>query len=158
MSARRILSLFALGLLLCMAIAGGARADQPLSDPALEARALALHQELRCLVCQGQSIADSNADLARDLRLLVRERLAQGDSDQAVRDYLRARYGDFVLLEPPVKPSTYILWFGPPALLVIGGGAVFLLYRRGRRRAGDVPPPLSEVERQALDRLLDEQP
>jgi cytochrome c-type biogenesis protein CcmH len=91
-----------------------------LADPALEARARALSQELRCLVCQNQSIDDSNADLAHDLRVLVRERLVAGDSDANVLAYLTSRYGDYVLLRPPVKPATWALWFGPPALLLAG--------------------------------------
>lgn len=103
--------------------AAGAAAVEPgerLSDPALEARARALSQELRCLVCQNQSIDDSSAPLARDLRLLVRERLQAGDGDAAVRDYLVARYGDFVLLRPPVKAATLALWLAPPILLALG--------------------------------------
>ncbi|MGD9538304.1 MAG: cytochrome c-type biogenesis protein CcmH [Alphaproteobacteria bacterium] len=143
-----------LAALLALApLAAWAAVDVPLDDAALEARALALHQEIRCMVCQGQSIADSNADLAHDLRMLVRERLAAGDSDAAVLDYLHARYGDFVLLEPPVKPATYALWFGPPALLVIGGAAVFLFLRRTRRGSDAALRPLSEDEKRALDAM-----
>src|SRR3954468_8332537 len=92
--------------------------DERLADPALEARARALSKELRCLVCQNESIDDSNADLAHDLRVLVRERLVAGDSDQQVLAYLRSRYGDFVLLRPPFEPATWFLWFGPPGLLI----------------------------------------
>ncbi len=93
--------------------------DEMLSDPVLEARARALSKEVRCVVCQNQDIDSSNAGVARDLRILVRERLVAGDTDQEVLDYLVARYGDFVLFKPPLKPSTYLLWFGP--------GIVFLL-------------------------------
>ncbi|MSO75097.1 MAG: cytochrome c-type biogenesis protein CcmH [Alphaproteobacteria bacterium] len=141
-------------LVVVLPFAALATADRPLNDAALEARALKLHQEIRCLVCQGQSIADSNADLAYDLRLLIRERVAAGDSDAAVLDYLHARYGDFVLLEPPVKPATYALWFGPPVLLVIGGVVVFLFHRRNRQRNAMTPAALSDAERRALDSLL----
>ncbi|MDJ0897067.1 MAG: cytochrome c-type biogenesis protein CcmH, partial [Alphaproteobacteria bacterium] len=87
--------------------------DEMLDDPALEARARALSKELRCLVCQNESIDESDADLARDLRKIVRERLVAGDTDDEVIGYLTARYGDFVLLNPPVKPLTWALWFGP---------------------------------------------
>jgi cytochrome c-type biogenesis protein CcmH len=145
-----------LSLMIALPLIARAAVDKPLDDAALEARALKLHQEIRCLVCQGQAIADSNADLARDLRAVVRERVAAGESDRAVLDYLHARYGDFVLLEPPVKPATYALWFGPPALLVVGAISVYILLRRGRRRASVAPTPLSEAERQALDTLLRE--
>lgn len=152
---RRPLSLAA-AVLFATPVMVWAAVDKPLEDAALETRALRLNQEIRCLVCQGQSIADSNADLAYDLRALVRERVAVGDSDAAVLDYLHSRYGDFVLLEPPVKPATYVLWFGPPVLLVIGGITVFLFHKRNRRRATAAPVPLSEVERRALDSLMKE--
>lgn len=150
----RFASLGLLALFLWPAAASAATIDRPLQDPALETRALRLHQVIRCLVCQGQAIGDSNADLALDLRQLVRERLAAGDSDQAVLDYLHSRYGDFVLLEPPVNPATYVLWFGPPVLLVIGAATVFLYHRRNRRPAAATPTPLSESERKALDALI----
>ena len=130
--------------------------SERLADPALEARARVLSQELRCLVCQNQSIDDSNADLAHDLRVLVRERLAAGDSDGQVLQYLTSRYGDYVLLKPPVKPATYLLWFGPPALLLLGGLALLLAYRRLRGTLATVPPPLSAAEQQRLERLLNE--
>jgi cytochrome c-type biogenesis protein CcmH len=137
--------------------AGAVMPDEILDDPALEARARALSQNIRCLVCQNESIDSSNADLARDLRLLVRERLLAGDSDRQVQDYLVARYGDFVLLTPPMRPATYLLWFGPFALLLAGAGALLLLVRR-QRRSGSAeagPAPLSTAERARLDRLLD---
>jgi cytochrome c-type biogenesis protein CcmH len=150
---RRLFGLL-VALLMAAPVAAQAAVDRPLVDTALEARALALHQEIRCLVCQGQSIADSNADLAHDLRMLVRERVQAGDSDAAVLDYLHERYGDFVLLEPPVKPATYALWFGPPALLVIGGVTVFLFLRRTRRGTDAALRPLSEDEKRALDAMM----
>ena len=93
--------------------------DEMLSDPVLEARARALSKEIRCVVCQNQDIDSSNAGVARDLRILVRERLVAGDTDQEVLDYLVARYGDFVLFKPPLKPSTYLLWFGPGVVLLL---------------------------------------
>ena len=141
---------------LALVVARGALALDPaeqLPDPALEARARALSKTLRCLVCQNESIDDSNADLARDLRAIVRQRLVAGDSDRAVKQYLVARYGDFVLLEPPVKAKTYALWLGPAAVLILGGlGVLGFFYRR--RRIGP-PVPLSADELRRLERLLE---
>ncbi|MFX4220492.1 MAG: cytochrome c-type biogenesis protein [Thalassobaculum sp.] len=128
--------------------------DEVLDDPALEARARTLSAEVRCVVCQNQSIDDSNAELARDLRLLVRERLQAGDSDQEVLDYLVARFGPFVLLEPPKTESTLILWYGPAVLLGLGALAVITVFVRRRRAAA--PAPLSDEERRRLDALLDD--
>jgi cytochrome c-type biogenesis protein CcmH len=147
---------FALALLL--AAAGAAHAVEPsemLKDPALEARARAISKDLRCLVCQNQSIDDSNADLAHDLRLIVRERLTAGDSDQQVIAYLVARYGDFVLLDPPFKAKTLLLWGGPALVLLLGAGVIALAHRRRRT---DVSPPvaLSEDEQRRLAGLMDE--
>jgi cytochrome c-type biogenesis protein CcmH len=146
---------FALALLL--AAAGAANAVEPsemLKDPVLEARARAISKELRCLVCQNQSIDDSNADLAHDLRLIVRERLVAGDSDSQVKAYLVARYGDFILLDPPYKARTLLLWSGPALLFLIGAGVIVLAYRRRRL---DAPPlaGLSEDEKKRLARLVD---
>ncbi len=143
---------------LLLLLAGGiARAVEPgerLADPALEARARAIGKELRCLVCQNESIDDSGADLAHDLRVLLRERLKAGDSDRQAIAYIVARYGQFVLLKPPVEPATYALWFGPPALLALAAIAIAL---RLRRRDTSAPPaPLSAEERRRLARLLDE--
>jgi cytochrome c-type biogenesis protein CcmH len=126
-----------------------------LADPALEARARAIGAELRCLVCQNQSIDDSNADLAHDLRVLIRERLSAGDSDSQVLQFMVRRYGDFILLKPPVKPETYLLWFGPFAVLALGAlGAA--LYLRRSRGAPQAPAPLSPDEQRRLDKLLAE--
>jgi cytochrome c-type biogenesis protein CcmH len=146
----------ALALAAALLIAGAARGVEPdeiLPDAAQEARARALGQELRCLVCQNQSIDDSNAPLARDLRVLVRERIKAGDNDEAVIAYLVARYGDFVRLRPPMGPATWALWFGPPVIL--GAAAIGLLIAWRRRRVPVASPaPLSEDERKRLDRLL----
>jgi cytochrome c-type biogenesis protein CcmH len=125
-----------------------------LADPALEARARALSPELRCLVCQNQSIDESNADLAHDLRVLLRQRLAAGDTDRQVLDYVVARYGVFVLLDPPFAPATYLLWLTPPAL-VLGAGALLVLRAR-RRRPDPELPALSEEERDRAALLLGE--
>ena len=125
-----------------------------LADPALEARARALSQELRCLVCQNQSIDESNADLAHDLRVLLRQRLVAGDTDRQVLDYIGARYGVFVLLDPPFAPATYLLWLTPPALVL--GAATFLMLRARRRRPDPELPALSEEERDRAALLLGE--
>jgi len=128
-----------------------------LKHSALKARARHISQELRCLVCQNQSIDDSSAELAGDLRILVRERLAAGDSDAAVLAFVEARYGEFVLLRPRLAPHTLLLWLTP--LLLLGGAAVALLRRSRKRfsvRAGEEPlaQPLSPAERQRVDELL----
>lgn len=99
--------------------------ELPLSDPLLETRAHGLYEQLRCVVCQNQSIADSNADLARDLRAMVRHRLETGASDTEIINYIHERYGDFVLMKPPVKPLTWLLWFGPFAILLLGALLAF---------------------------------
>jgi len=138
--------------------AGAALAVEPgerLADPAQEARARALGSELRCLVCQNQSIDESNADLAHDLRVLIRERISAGDSDPQVLRFMVSRYGDFILLRPPVKPATYVLWASPFAVLLLGAAAAALYYRR-RRRAPETAAPLSPEEQRRLQRLLAE--
>lgn len=126
--------------------------SEMLADPALEERARAIGGELRCVVCQNQSIDDSHAPLAHDLRVLVRERLVAGDSDEQVVEYIVARYGDFVLLRPPVKPATYALW-GAPILFLLVGGIIVLVYLR-RRRQAPVNAPLTVEERRRLDDLM----
>jgi cytochrome c-type biogenesis protein CcmH len=149
-------------LALAVAVAAGlvgpaAHAVEPaerLADPALEARARALSQELRCLVCQNQSIDESNADLAHDLRVLLRQRLAAGDTDRQVLDYVVARYGVFVLLDPPFAPATYLLWLTPPVLVV--GAGIFLALRARRRRPDPELPALSDEERDRAALLLGE--
>ncbi|MFB9268742.1 cytochrome c-type biogenesis protein [Bradyrhizobium erythrophlei] len=133
--------------------------DEIMSDPAKEARARELSRELRCMVCQNQSIDDSEAPLARDLRLLVRERIAAGDSDRQVIDFLVARYGEFVLLKPRFSPHTLLLWLIPP-LALLGGGLA--LWRYSRRRRGtsvdDASSKLTEEEAARLARLIAAEP
>jgi cytochrome c-type biogenesis protein CcmH len=158
MAARNILSSFLLTLMLCMLLASGARAVQPdevLQDPALEARARAISEGLRCLVCQNQSIDDSEAPLAKDLRLLVRERLKQGDSDQQVVDFIVARYGEFVLLKPKFTLHTMLLWLATPAVFAAALLLIWLAYRR-RQSAAQASPKLSVNEKRRLKRLLDQ--
>lgn len=143
-------------ILLLLAAAWPALAVEPdeiLDDPVLEQRARILSQELRCVVCQNESIDSSNADIAREMRLLVRERLVAGDSDPQVLNYLVARYGDFVLLRPPMKPTTYLLWFGPAVVLLLGLFGV-VVYFRQQRRAPQAPAPLSAAEAERLAQLL----
>ena len=152
-------------LLAAVLLAGAApsfavQPDEMLPDAKLETRARALSRELRCMVCQNQNIDDSDAPLARDLRILVRERLKAGDSDGQVIDFLVARYGEFVLLNPRFEWGTAPLWLAPLALLIVGGAALWLALRR--RRAGGAPPetvaPLSEGERARLAELTGSPP
>jgi cytochrome c-type biogenesis protein CcmH len=128
--------------------------DEMLSNPVLEERAREISKELRCLVCQNQSIDDSDAELARDLRVLVRERLVAGDDNQEVIDYIVARYGDYVLLNPPLKPETYILWASPVVLVILAMLAVFAFYRRKQREGSTASASLSKDEQARLDELL----
>jgi cytochrome c-type biogenesis protein CcmH len=151
------LGLAALGMLLLAVLAtpaGAVQPDEVLADPALEARARAIGKELRCLVCQNQSIDESDAPLARDLRILVRERLTAGDTDAEIIAFVTARYGDFVLLEPPFKPKTWLLWLAPAAILLLGAFAVLVMARR--RGARDEPDPLTPEERARVEALLAE--
>ena len=127
--------------------------DEVLADPALEARARAISANLRCLVCQNQSIDDSDADLARDLRLIVRERLVAGDTDAAATQYIVDRYGEFVLLNPVIAPHTILLWIAAPVVLLLGAIAVWLGARR--RRGATDPAALTPEEQRALDELKD---
>ena len=141
-----------------LALAAPAFAVQPdemLDDPALEARARELSQGLRCLVCRNENIDESNADLARDLRLAVRERLVAGDSDEEVIDYLVSRYGEYVLLTPRANGVNLILWLSGPVLLLLGGGIAWTYLRR-RERGSQPPGELSPDERDRLRRLLEE--
>jgi cytochrome c-type biogenesis protein CcmH len=127
--------------------------SEMLADPTLEARARDISRELRCLVCQNQSIDDSNAPLAHDLRLLVRQRLVAGDNDDAVKQYLGARYGDYVLMRPPFKPETWALWLGPPLLLLLGGALVWVVLRG--RAVGTAETALSPDEEKRLRQLIE---
>lgn len=130
--------------------------NERLADPALEARARALSQELRCQVCQNQSIDDSNAPLAADLRRVVRERLTAGDSDAVILQFMAARYGDYVLLKPPVRAETWALWFGPLAILVIASAGLFVYFRRRRNTVAAPSAPLAPDELRRVAHLLDE--
>jgi cytochrome c-type biogenesis protein CcmH len=151
----RLIATFILGLLAVSISFGDAIAvnpDEVLDNPALEDRARVISQKLRCLVCQNQSIDDSDADLARDLRIIVRQRLVAGDDNEQVIQYIVDRYGDYVLLEPPFKGTTYVLWLAPAALLVIAGAGLLIAARRRR----DVTPEqgLDEDEKHRLAQLL----
>lgn len=156
---RRSLTLVAVVAGTC--VLGGAawavRPDERLPSPRLEARAHAIGKELRCLVCQNESIEDSDADLAHDLRLLVRQRIVAGDSDGQVRQYIVARYGTYVLLKPPLNIETYALWYGPLVILFCAIGLAWVFYRRGAGRATDVQP-LSAAEKRRLVGLINDAP
>ena len=128
--------------------------DEVLQDTVLEARARHISEGLRCLVCQNQSIDDSAAPLAKDLRVLVRERLKAGDTDQQIEDFVVARYGEFVLLNPRFEPQTFLLWFATPAVLIIALLIVVFAYRR--RSAAAAPPELSDAEERRLKHLLED--
>ncbi|EIM25462.1 cytochrome c-type biogenesis protein [Microvirga lotononidis] len=144
---------FVLALVAALLVSGSVFAVQPdevLKDPALEKRAREISSGLRCLVCQNQSIDDSDAQLAKDLRLLVRERLAAGDTDGQVRDFLVQRYGEFVLLKPTFGTHTLLLWLTPALVLVLGGIGAYAAMRRRPRLA----PALDAEEQKALDDLL----
>ncbi len=149
---RFFLLILAVFTIVSVGLAHAVQPDEVLTDPALERRARALSAELRCMVCQNQSIDDSDAELARDLRILVRERLEAGDTDAEVIDYVVSRYGEFVLLKPRFNVRNALLW-GTPIVLLVGGGIFALLAARSRRRA---EAALSEEEKAALDRILDE--
>jgi len=147
---KRLLLVLMLGLLASSAWA--VQPDEMLADPKLEARARVISRDLRCLVCQNQSIDDSDAELARDLRLLLRQRLLAGDTDQQAKQYLVDRYGDYVLLKPPFKGTTLALWLGPPALLLAGCALAFAAARK--RRPSASAAPLTAEEKARLEKLL----
>lgn len=151
-----------LAIMMLALLTGGAPSmavepDEVLADPALESRAREISTELRCVVCQNQSIDDSDADIARDMRLLVRERLVAGDNDEEVVNYLVARYGDFVLLRPPFQPNTLALWLAPPIMAIVIATLAVLFYQtyQQRRLAGMGPDPLSPSDRAELDALVE---
>ncbi|MDV7144165.1 cytochrome c-type biogenesis protein [Tropicimonas sp. TH_r6] len=137
----------------------GARALDPgemFDDPSKEARAREIGRELRCLVCQNQSIFDSNAGLAKDLRIVVRERMEAGDSNEDVLEYVRSRFGDYVLLEPPVSGQTYLLWLAPAGFIALGG-LLMLTYLKNRRKPGAPLPEMTQAEHEEARRLLGEE-
>ena len=142
-------------IVVLLALTGGAHAvsdpAEMLANPVLEHRAEALGSQLRCLVCQNESVEQSNADLAKDLRRIIRQRIVAGESDRQVMAWMVARYGDFIRLSPPFDAMTLLLWFAPAIAVATGVGAA-LLARRGRVAP---PPPLSAAEREHLDALLD---
>jgi cytochrome c-type biogenesis protein CcmH len=158
MSSRNPLHAFLLAAAVCLSLVSVAEAVQPdevLPDPALEARARTISEGLRCLVCQNQSIDDSEAPLARDLRLLVRERLKAGDSDREVVNFIVSRYGEFVLLKPRFEPHTLLLWLATPAVFLAAILLLLAAYRR-RKSAPEQTSPLSVNEERRLKQLLDE--
>ncbi len=152
---RALLALSALMLAAAAPMPPQPAEDRPLPEASQELRAQAIHRSLRCVVCQNESIAESNAVLAADLRQVVRERVAAGDTDEEVRDYMVARYGDFVLLKPPFEADTWILWLGPFAVILIGALAIAAYLRR--RRVQPEAQPLTAAERKRLDSLLDDE-
>ena len=139
-------------LLLASSAALAVQPDETLADPALEARARSISRDIRCVVCQSESIDDSNAPLARDLRLMVRERLAAGDSDDEVVDFLAARYGDYVLLKPRVQPNTILLWAAPLAAAAAGAFGLVAVLRNAKAKK-EKAKPLTAEEIEALRRL-----
>ncbi len=157
---RRVaLSVLAASALFGAGLSGPAFAVQPeerLDDPVLEARAREISRELRCVVCAGEVIDESNADIARDLRLLVRERLVAGDTDQEVRDYVVERYGEYVLMRPPFSPRNILLWAGPFALLLLGGGLAVYFIQRQRGEGSAAAAPLTAEEEAELARIMAE--
>jgi cytochrome c-type biogenesis protein CcmH len=152
-----LLAALLLAWLLPVAPARAVEPQEKLPNAALETRAEAIGRTLRCLVCQNESIEESAADLAHDLRVLLRQRLVAGDSNTQAIQYIVARYGQFVLLRPPIEPATWVLWYGPGVLLLAAGlGTVLWLRRRPRPDAPAAAPPLTAAERQQLDDLLQE--
>jgi cytochrome c-type biogenesis protein CcmH len=155
----RRLSAFILAALCLLAAPVSAKEAAPLAeDPVVEARVMDLAAELRCLVCQNQSLADSHADLAKDLRQEVREMVQQGLSNDQIVEYLTDRYGDFIRYRPPLKATTVMLWFGPALLVVVGGTLLGRALGRRRREALPDDAPLSPEEEARLKALLDETP
>lgn len=152
--ARRALAILAL----CLAplAAGAIQPDEVLDDPALEARAREITRELRCVVCQSESIDESNAEIARDLRLLVRERLVAGDDDAEAIDFIVERYGEYVLFRPRFSAANAPLWFAGPVLLLLGGGLAFFFVRRRSRAEAPVRAPLSPAEQARLKSIIGE--
>ena len=154
---KRVLALLAMLWIAQSWIAPALAQEAQLADPALEQRARDLSREIRCVVCQSQSVADSDADIAREMRAIIREQIAAGKSDQDIRDFLVARYGDFVLLDPPFKGSTYVLWIGPFAILVLAAIGVAIFFRR-RAQEPARARELSVDEHSRVVRLLQDGP
>jgi len=154
---RRALILLAMLWIVPALIQEGLAQEAQLADPKLEQRARDLSREIRCVVCQSQSVADSDADIAQEVRAIIREQIAAGKSDQEIRDYLVARYGDFVLFDPPFKASTYALWIGPFAILVLAALGVALFFRR-RAQEPARARELSVDEHSRVERLLQDGP
>lgn len=154
---RLILSIAGISALLMLFAQPGlaVRPDEIMDDPAMEKRAREISKDIRCVVCQNQSIDDSDAGLARDLRVLIRERLSEGDSNAEVRDYLVARYGEFVLLNPPMRMGTLVLWIAPAVLVLLGALAVFFWFRGLGKRGPTPGAALSADEEARLSALLD---
>jgi cytochrome c-type biogenesis protein CcmH len=146
-------AVFAVLLLLIALAAAAVEPRERLADPAQEARARSISSQLRCLVCQNESIDDSGADLAHDIRVFVRERLTAGDTDAQAMQAIVSRYGSFVLLKPPVEPATYLLWYGPPLLLAVGLVGTVVWLRRRRTESADVAP-LNPEESRRLEGLM----
>ena len=136
-------------------MAGAVEPDEMLDNPVLEARAREISRYLRCLVCQNETIDESSADLAKDLRLLVRERLVVGDTNDQVIQYIVDRYGDFVLLKPPMQSNTLILWFGPATLLIVALLSITAFYRRAQRNSQGGVPELTDEEQKRLRDIMD---
>ena len=154
---RRVLALIAMLWIAPALVQDGLAQEAQLANPKLEQRARDLSREIRCVVCQSQSIADSDADIAQELRAMIREQIAAGKSDQEIRDYLVARYGDFVLFDPPFKASTYVLWIGPFAILVLAAIGVAIFFRR-RAQEPARARELSVDEHSRVVRLLEDGP
>jgi len=152
--------IFTLIALVMLSVSVGAvEPDEILKDAALEARARIISKDVRCVVCQNQSIDDSDSGIARKMRILVRDRITKGDTNQQVLDYLVSRYGDFVLLKPPVKAKTAALWFGPAIMLLLGLVGIIFYYRRRAKETAETTgaAPLSADEKSRLDALMKEE-
>ncbi len=154
-----IYALLALAVLLSTSPVWAVEPDEMLKDPVLEQRARDVSKDLRCVICQNQSIDDSDSGIAKKMRLLVRDRITKGDSNQQVKDYLVSRYGDFVLLKPPMKAKTLFLWFGPLLMVVIGLLGIIFYYRRRSRLSAEQSgaAPLNAQEQERLNALLKEE-
>ena len=150
----RALTLVVLSYLIYIQPIMAVQPNERLADPLLEERARILSQNIRCLVCQNQSIDDSNATLAKDLRVLVREKLTAGATNDEIFDFLVDRYGDFILLNPPFKSSTYVLWYGPLIFFIVGLLMTVLIMKKSKLRASE--KPLSQAERVSLSKLLEQ--